>query len=79
MFPMASITLWSQKYKGTLCNLTQTDIQDTTIILASKSRNQGVTKSPIETQKHEPSCNIYSQSSHDANFTMKNPLEQRFI
>jgi len=79
MFPTASITLWSQKYKGTLCNLTQTDIQDTTIILALKSGNQGVTKSLVEPKNHGSSCNIDSQSSHDVNFSMKKPLEQSYI
>jgi len=73
---MASITLWGQKCSGRLYNLTQTDILDTTIIWPSKSKNQGVTKSPTEAQNHGPSCNIYSKSSHIVNFTMKKPLEK---
>jgi len=73
---MASITLWSHKYTDRLCNLTQTKIQETKIILALKYGDQGVTKVPAKPQNHGPSCNIYSKPSHDKNFIMKKPLEQ---
>ena len=54
MFPMASVTLWSQQCIGRLCNLTQTNIQDTTIILVSKYGNQGVTKSSQSPKTMDP-------------------------
>lgn len=74
---MASITLRSYKCSGRLCNLTQNNIRDTTIILELKYGNQWVKKSHAKPQKHGPTGNIYSQSSHDTNFTMKNHLEKR--
>jgi len=77
MFPMDSITLWIHNCRGRLCNLKKTGILDTTIILALKYGNQGVTKGPSKPQDHGLPYNIYSQSSHDANFTMKKPMEER--
>lgn len=42
VFLISSNTLWCQKWRGRLCNLTHTDILETTIILTSKPKNHGV-------------------------------------
>lgn len=78
-FPIPYKTLWCQKCNGWLCNLTQTSIFDTNIVLASKSGNQGVMKSPTLPQNHGPLLRIYSFSWTVLNLTIKNPLEHKWI
>jgi len=63
---------------GRLRNLTQTNILDTTIVLASKYGNHEVKKCLAEPYNHGPSHNIYSPFD-DANFTMKKTLKKRGI
>lgn len=68
-----------QKCSARLCSLTQTGIFETTMVLASKSRNQGVIKRPALPQNQGPYLMTLSRSSSVLNLTMKKPLGHRYI
>ena len=78
-FPIAAKTLGNQKCNGRLWSLTQTGILETTIVEGSKPGNQGVMKRPALPQNHGPSWRAKSFSLTESNFTIKKPLEHKWM
>lgn len=78
-FPMAVKTLWCQKLRGRLCNLTRTGTVDTFIVFTSNSGNQGVVKRPALPQNQGPWLIILSRYCSMLKLTMKKPFEHRWI
>ena len=79
LFPILSRTYSFQKWRGRLWSLTHTGNLETVIVLGSKSGNHGVINNLVDPQNQGPSLIIISLSSEVWNFTIKKPLEQRWI